>query len=313
MPFGVLEYVSRQIYADDRRLLAQKAHFESGPAERAEIVVLGMSYLWRGVDPEFLDAPAFNLAFSHQDFYYSWRLLERYLDRMPALRVVVLGMEMNVLAYTAENTHLVPKYYFAAHRFWPSRGLDLQFLLTNSMFWIMREDFARDVVARRRARVLPVETVERLSQRRGTGPLLISGFEYSDEVEPPRQAAWYSEQRFFESRVNRRNLDHVARMIELTQARGITVALVAPPWDMERTPRPEETEKFRAFVRRTFVTGRENVIFIDHTNVGGFSQAMFSDGYHLNYDGARQLTRQLQQDLDAALPPRGGALGQDRP
>lgn len=313
VPFGLLEHVSRHIYADDTRLLAQKAHFEAGAADRAEVVVLGMSYLWRGIDPEFLQAPAYNLSFSHQDFYYSLRLLERYIERMPTLKVVVLGMEMNVVAYTAENTHLVPKYYFAAYRFWPSRGLDLQFLFTNSMFWVMRDSFFPDLLAGRRATVLPVETVDRLSQRRTSGPLLISGYEYSDEVEAPRPDPWYSEQRFFESRVYRKNIGYVRRIAALARSRGITVVLLAPPWDMSRTPRPEETVKFQGFVLRTFVDGQDNVVFLDHTNTGRFTQAMFSDGYHLNYEGATLLTRLLQRDLDTIVPAHQAAARQARP
>ena len=111
VPFGVLESVSRRIYADDTRLPAQKAHFEAGAVEQAETLVLGMAYLWRGVNPEYLERPAYNMAFSHQDFYYSWRLFEKYLPRMKALKVLVLGMDVNTVAYTAINTLLVPKFY----------------------------------------------------------------------------------------------------------------------------------------------------------------------------------------------------------
>jgi hypothetical protein len=299
VPFGVLESVSRRIYADDTRLPAQKAHFEAGAVERAETLVLGMSYLWRGVNPEFLERPAYNLAFSHQDFYYSWRLFERYLPRMKALKVLVLGMDINTVAYSAENTHLIPKYYSASYGFWPSRGMDLQFLFTNSMFWVMRDSFVADVVAGRRAQVRPAETIAHLRERTNTGPLLISGYEYSDDVEAPRQEPWYSQQQFFESRGVRQNLEHVDRIAALARTRGVTIVLLTPPWDMARTPRPEETNKFHGWVRRTFVAGRNHVAFLDHTNTGDFSQSMFSDGYHLNYEGATLLTKRLQQDLEA--------------
>jgi hypothetical protein len=299
VPFGVLESVSRRIYADDTRLPAQKAHFEAGAVERAETLVLGMSYLWRGVNPEFLERPAYNLAFSHQDFYYSWRLFERYLPRMKALKVLVLGMDINTVAYSAENTHLIPKYYSASYGFWPSRGMDLQFLFTNSMFWVMRDSFVADVVASRRAQVRPAETIAHLRERTNTGPLLISGYEYSDDVEAPRQEPWYSQQQFFESRGVRQNLEHVDRIAALARTRGVTIVLLTPPWDMARTPRPEETKKFHGWVRRTFVAGRNHVAFLDHTNTGDFSQSMFSDGYHLNYEGATLLTKRLQQDLEA--------------
>ena len=299
VPFGVLESVSRRIYADDTRLPAQKAHFEAGAVEQAETLVLGMSYLWRGVNPEYLERPAYNLAFSHQDFYYSWRLFERYLPRLKGLRVLVLGMDINTAAYSAENTHLIPKYYSASYGFWPSRGMDLQFLFTNSMFWVMRESFGGDVLSGRRAQVRPVETVVRLRERQDSGPLLISGYEYSDEVEAPRQAPWYSRQQFFESRVARQNLEYFDRIAALARTRGVTIVLLTPPWDMARTPRPEETRKFHDWVRRTFVAGRDHVVLADHTNTGDFSQALFSDGYHLNYEGATLLTKRLQLDLEA--------------
>jgi len=306
--FVALEGASRTLYADDQRLAAQRAHFEQRAPGRMQTIVLGMSYLWRGVNPEFLREPAFNLAFNHQDTYYSRRLLETYLDRLASVRTVVLGMDINTVAYSAENTHLVPKYYASVYGFWPSTGLDLQFLFTKSMFWLKRDTFATDLLAGRRAHVQSVETVERLGQQRGRGPLLIDGYEYSDEREPPQSGLRRSEQRFFESRVHRHTVANVLAIADLAASKHATVILLTPPWDVARTPVQTETDGFHAWVARTFVAARPNIVFLDLTNTGEYPPGFYSDGYHLNYTGAEHLTRRLQRALDGEVPVAAGGV-----
>lgn len=55
-----------------------------------EVLILGNSHAFNGVNPEGFGVPAFNAASISQDHRFDRALFERYLDRLPRLKAVVI-------------------------------------------------------------------------------------------------------------------------------------------------------------------------------------------------------------------------------
>lgn len=60
--------------------------------DEVEVLVLGNSQMHFGVDPQYVAPNTFNLAGPSQDLYYDARIVERFADQMPKLRVVLWGI-----------------------------------------------------------------------------------------------------------------------------------------------------------------------------------------------------------------------------
>ncbi|MEI7990616.1 MAG: hypothetical protein WCI88_16405 [Chloroflexota bacterium] len=71
--------------------------------DKVQVLVLGNSHPWMGINPELFDYPGFNLANLGQDLYYDEGLFFKYVDRMPNLRLVMMGISHHTLEFKFEN------------------------------------------------------------------------------------------------------------------------------------------------------------------------------------------------------------------
>ncbi|MEI7990787.1 MAG: hypothetical protein WCI88_17295, partial [Chloroflexota bacterium] len=62
-----------------------------------EVLVLGDSWAWNDINPDYFQEKGFNLANPMQDIYYDQQLLYKYLDRLPKLKVVLQPLSYHIL------------------------------------------------------------------------------------------------------------------------------------------------------------------------------------------------------------------------
>lgn len=91
--WGLLETAARRLPTP---LGQRKADIE-GRLDRIEILVTGNSHMMMGIDPRLLGHETCTLASTGQSLYYGTALVRRYLDRLPRLRLVVLGVSYQSL------------------------------------------------------------------------------------------------------------------------------------------------------------------------------------------------------------------------
>ena len=128
---GYTEYRLAQVpnsYNTKRRLLESKI-------EQIEIISLGSSHAYRGINPNFWEVLGFNLANSNQSLYYDYRLMSKYVDKMKNLKLVIVPVSYfsleTQLGETIEDWRSF--YYF---RFWGIINYDLSFLdISNCRFY----------------------------------------------------------------------------------------------------------------------------------------------------------------------------------
>lgn len=90
---------------------AQKRQFIETQLDEIEILTMGSSQ-GNSINPQFLSARAFNLSNDSQDLYYDWRLIEKYIQRMPNLRLVVLPISYFSLEYRIDRSQSNWRTYF---------------------------------------------------------------------------------------------------------------------------------------------------------------------------------------------------------
>jgi len=97
----------------------KRADFERQLSEM-QILVLGPSHALHGIDPAVFSHKTFNLANASQTLYYDKELTLRYLDRMPALKLVLIPVSYNTL-YTdlADSKESFRRWFYS--RYW---GID---------------------------------------------------------------------------------------------------------------------------------------------------------------------------------------------
>lgn len=83
---GYLEY---KLSGMDTHYHTKRLSFEQ-QLDSVEILSLGSSNAYFGINPTYYSRPGYNLAFNYQSPYYDYRLVEKYIDRMSKLKVVIL-------------------------------------------------------------------------------------------------------------------------------------------------------------------------------------------------------------------------------
>jgi hypothetical protein len=71
---------------------AAKKYFLEKQLDSVEILILGSSQTFNGINPTYLDKKAFNLANVSQTLYYDKRLTLKYLPKLPKLKTVFINI-----------------------------------------------------------------------------------------------------------------------------------------------------------------------------------------------------------------------------
>jgi hypothetical protein len=77
-----------------------------------EVLILGNSHTFYGLNPDFFKRKAFNLANKSQTLFYDQLLLEKYIDSLNALKYVIIPVEYSSLSASDDNAELAWRSYF---------------------------------------------------------------------------------------------------------------------------------------------------------------------------------------------------------
>ena len=108
--YSVLEFKLSQM---PNNFKLKKEYFENQLSE-IEILTTGSSY-GNSINPQFLSRHAFNLFNDGEDFYYDAQIIEKYLDRMPNLKLIIIPISYFSLEYRMDRSPVawrVPFYKF---------------------------------------------------------------------------------------------------------------------------------------------------------------------------------------------------------
>ena len=118
-------------YSAKKRLLEQQA-------ARVEVLVLGNSQPFVGIQPALLGRPAFNLAANSQSLYYDLALLRKYRSALPALKLVILPIAYLTLeSELDEGPDRWRAYYYRYFYSLPHRDWHMVWSARNYSAWFL--------------------------------------------------------------------------------------------------------------------------------------------------------------------------------
>lgn len=100
--FSLLEGINRQFVLEkSESFLNLKMFLEK--KDKIEVIFLGDSHFIDGINADHLGHNAFNLSFRAADYIQSYYILKEYIKDLPALRVVVLPVELHSFTSFRDN------------------------------------------------------------------------------------------------------------------------------------------------------------------------------------------------------------------
>jgi len=79
--------------------------------ETCEVLLMGSSHIQTGLNPEWIDKRSINVANFSEPFYYDYKILEKYIGQMPALNTVVLSLSYPIFfsgpSHRQENLYYI--------------------------------------------------------------------------------------------------------------------------------------------------------------------------------------------------------------
>ncbi len=249
-------------------------------APTTEILFLGPSTALEGIRPDVMRAPAYNLSFIGQSIWYDAKLLDKYLDEFPRLRLVVFTIDYHTLEYDSSRGESACQQFLYADYFGlPAEGsIDALDVRRWSFTALGAEFFAN------------------------RHPVDASGWEPNPRAQQlltPRDAV-----NFMDSHLSQMHDDAYPRNVALLEettkrlaARGIAAAYVTlPTWSAyRRRGRPSDRARTVDTLRR--LQRESGAIFADYYDDPRFGEDDLGDPIHLSVRGATHLSQVIDSEV----------------
>ncbi len=299
LPFLSLVLAFEAWTAWDRSVYAQKKAALERIAPRLETLVLGSSQSYYGILPHRFPRPAFNLAFPAQTLRYDSALLDRYLDRLPQLRTVLLPISYFTLEHELEfgsearrSCHY--RYHFGIpnpshhHRDEARNFFNLLLSGRQQVAGLLREQ-ARSLLGRAGQKSEGVDLLDDLG-----------GLAHTDDPHPSpqdleRDADWVV--RLHEDGMRPAALPANVELLQSLHARlrsrGIRLILFTPPVTLAYHNRLNPTRLQAILATTRNLAQALQIDYHDFSQDPRFTNADFRDSNHLNAAGRDRFSRLL--------------------
>jgi len=284
MPLLVLEIALRQPEADSYAL---KKYLLDSTLQTNEVLILGTSLAWTGVNPEWIEEDCINVANYSQAFYHDYMILKSCLPAAKKLKVVVLPLSsLPFFALPTERAEKLYSVYWGIPPFSGKKNLE-----NYSAVMAMGLETAIQTA------VFPKEKIA----EKGWGAFNIV-YDGDEESARMRLGSLEDLMAFENFETCAAHLDSI---VQLCRANDIRLVLFHPPYsptlnDMLAGSRYEE--KMKAYLR-TYCQ-EQALEYYDFNNNGLFTAQMFRDADHVNVEGSEKLSRLIHEVL---ADPNNGA------
>jgi hypothetical protein len=256
------------------------------------VLVLGPSHALHDIDPEYFSQKGYNLANASQTIFYDKALTERYLDKMPHLKLVIMDVMYYSLFARLSDSHESFRCYFYSSYWnidepglskWDIKRYSKIALYTPGKAWeFTRKNFKVDLVRNLFPNgYLQYDTTNNIKN--------ISDLEGAKRVELYRRMmkeAYYSE-----------NMKMLTDFVSELRNRGIEVYFVTDPAyiTFRKHCNPAVLAENTASIND--LCKAFNCRYLDYFNDPRFDLPDFYDNDHLNFTGAEKFSKILENDI----------------
>ncbi len=269
-----------------------KKQYIDAHAQEIEVLLLGDSHCFYGLNPDYFSERTFNLSNISQTIYFDKLLFDKYIDQLPKLRKVVFCLEYANLSQK-DNTQedLWRKYFYQAF-------MDLTVPL------IQRYDAKQYVLSLNQG---ILKTIKLMLRYFSTGSITDCkpngwgiNYTFENRTKPSLSATrrWQqNEDNSLDFSVNTHRLDS---MITVCKQRNMQVFIVLLPVSKAfyHLLNPEKTAKIKQTCQRFTRQNPQNVHYLNLLQAPIFSDNDFYDADHLNDSGAVKCSRIVNDFLN---------------
>jgi hypothetical protein len=281
---GTLEYLAQKIPNDFRlkkEMLEEHAH-------DTEILVLGSSHAFYGINPEYISTPSLNAAYVSQSLNVDLAILEKYFSAPSRLKSVILPVSYFTLYRTLEQgpEHWRSKDYIIYSDIQISSNPRYRFEITGNT----PKSFLKKIESYYKKKRDPIT-----SSSKGWGLNFSSEIDVDLAESGPSRAAIHTTD---DTRLLERNQQTLLCIQHFLQARNINLYLFMPPaFQTYRTRLNPEQLELSTSIPAEMAATYSNTYYINLLSDETFQEEDFFDADHLNEIGAKKLSTLLEDKI----------------
>lgn len=265
------DYSFKRAYLDDN-------------ASDLNTLVLGSSHSYRGINPKFLEQPAFNAAMVSQSLDYDLKILEKYESNLHNLETIILPISYHSL-FSSLKTGVEN---------WRAPYYNIYYKIGNPLkFEILSRKGSSSLLKMFDFYFLDVKFIK-------TDSLGWSPRSLKVDVEELNSSGIKAAQRHTKDNFDLFQLENLNKINALANRNNWKLVLVTfPVYGSYIENLNKEQLKLAIYQCQEMAKLNDNVIYFNLINADTFNAIDFYDADHLNKDGANKLSRLLNNKLQS--------------
>jgi len=291
--FCILEFL---LFRSDFSYSVQKKQFEQR-VDSIEILILGPSYSYIGLNPGLFSHSAFNLSNNSQDIYYDYMLFQKYEKDLKRLRIVVFNIGYQTLDHELNSGTLEGRRRQSFYKRYYSipRKDSKSFPVDYSLFLSMGFRPA-------------IEHLQSKTYRNIENGWMINNdtIIFSEIVDDPeanlRQKISVRDK--INSVLTDQNIEYLNQAIELCKERDIKILLCLDP--VTSYYRKNINKLKYSYIVETLekISDNRHVYFLNLFNDTIFCDTDFADMHHVNSSGSVEFSLSVNEMVERMIGPK---------
>ncbi len=258
-------------------------------SDRIEVLFLGNSHAYRGINPEFISRRSFNASYVSQSLDYDYAILKKYDGKWNSLDYIVIPISYFSLYFRLETggeAWRAKNYSIYYDLRLSNRIADNSEFLSNQLSVNFRRIYSYYFLGR------PNISCSALGFGKPAGPRRDPDLEETAKRAAVRQTAKPNDRSY--DRVFIENAAILEDIFRFAGEREIRVILYTLPGSHPYVEQMDKRQLNRTIAKATELANLyTNVIYVNWLNDKSFTEADFWDGDHLNETGAEKLTKKI--------------------
>lgn len=286
-----LEILLRKIPND----YSYKSRYLDAHSRELNVLILGNSHTYFGINPEFIRKKSFNAAHNSQSLNFDLEILKKYENRWDSLKFIIIPIDYLSLYYSIESgiESWRLKYYSLYYNIHSSNELKNNTELLSSKLKINLNRLYRFYL---------LNDSSFFWSELGWGNRYHSG-NCEDLITSGEKAAMRHKGKNEE--LYNFNIEILNRIVAFARAKNIIVLLVDSPAYKSYVDNLDEIQLNKTvIVARELTSSYTHVKYFNMLTDKSFVKADFCDGDHLNEVGAKKLTLKIDSVMSALMVAR---------
>lgn len=266
--------------------------------EKTEVLILGNSEMLKGLNPSYISSKGFNMAHVSQTYSIDEKILATYLDSMPNLHAVILG-----LSYLSFGENLE-----TGEESWRTAFYEKEYKLNLNQGFDMKKYSAI-------FRYTPYESLKIFLSGFNTnltkgfqpnGYLLVPANEQGSLADSNAQARATAHTAGLKVSNMKKSTEALGQIIQMLAQKNISLWLVTPPlMENYKNHLNDKWVSENQHLLDSMIKNNTPKIFVvspETTNYTAFAESDFSDVNHLNESGAQKFTLFIDSVIKNQVP-----------